>query len=203
MGSTIGNTLEKITSYKNYISSKVLEQYKGKENWDKILNLITKPFDEIENVIFDLYLKRWIASSEGKQLDNIGYNLSVNRDGLSDDGFRQVIYGFIGQYNSNGTIEDIIRIANLMTNSGLVSVNELFPAKMIVTVIGDSLLINEDFFKTTLKKATSGGVGIDVLAVHGTPVFVYGSETGAILPTAFIGYPSEDGSNESYYAESL
>jgi len=195
--------MEKITSYYNLITSKVLEQYKEKDNFKKILECFSAEFDVLENVFFDLYIKRWLSNSVGKQLDNIGYNLSIERQGLQDSDYRQIIYARIGQYNSNGTINNIMDLAKLMTNADFVVFTEIFPAKINLAIIGDTLNLNKDFLQSSLQSAVAGGVKLDLIISGSVPVFCYASETGAILPIQFSGYPAEDGSTVSYYAEKL
>jgi hypothetical protein len=203
MGSTIGNTLTKITDYNALIQSKILEQYKGKVNWNKLFEVISEEFNNIENMFWDLYIKRWLDSSEGKQLDNLGYNLSVERQGLDDADFRQIIHGKIGQYNSNGRINDIIGVIKLMTNADFILVTELFPAKLSIAIIGDSLNLNADFLEESIKGSVAGGVGIDIIISGNIPVFVYAPEDGSMLTPEFSGYPAEDASTVSYYAETV
>jgi len=203
MGSKTGNTLEKILDYDLLLKDKILEQYKGKENFGKLFKVIFKEFDNIESMFWDLHTLRWLDSSEGLQLDNLGYNLSVERQGLSDINYRQIIYAKIGQYNSNGTINEIIKLIKLMTNAEFVLISELFPAKLVIAIIGDSLNLDADFLESSIKGAIAGGVGIDIIIAGHTPVFVYAPEDGSSLPPQFSGYPAEDGSTVSYYAEEI
>ena len=203
MGGKIGNTLTKIEDYLAIANSKLLQQYKGKPNFQKILTIFSDRMDEVENVMWDLYTKRWLDSSEGQQLDNLGYNLSTERQGLNDVDYRQVLYGKIGQYNSDGTIEDLISIIKLMTNAELVVITELYPAKMNIAIIGDSLNLNTDFLKSSIKGSVAGGVGIEIIVSGKTPIFAYAPEDGSPMPNLFIGYSAEDDSNNSYYVEAI
>lgn len=204
MGTTIGNTLQKIPDYKAIILDKFLEQYKGKPNWDKMLNLISDGFTELENVFWDLYIKRWLESSEGTQLDNLGDNLSVERQGLSDDNYRQIIYAKIGQYNSNGRIEDILNITKLLTNASLIEVNETFPAKLSINIIGDSLNLNDDFLESSIKASTAGGVGLDsVVITENLPYFKFQDLSLSDIDADASGFSSLSSPNEGGYLSEL
>jgi len=173
MGSKEGNTLEKITSYLAIGNEKLLQQYKGKENFQKLLTIFARQFDELEDSLFQLYLLRWLSSATGQQLDNLGYNLSTTRQGLNDDDYRQILYGRIGQYNSDGSINDIINIVKLMTNADFVVLTELFPAKIILNIIGINLVLSEDFLKETINGSVAGGVGIDITVNENLPAFMF------------------------------
>ena len=203
MGSTIGNSLTKITDYKKVLEEKTLEQYKGKTNFTKLFEVFSVEFQNIENMFWDLYEKRWITSSEGQQLDNLGYNLDIERQGLSDTDYRQIIYAKIGQYNSNGTIDEISSLVKLMTNADKIIINELYPAKIEITIIGDNLNLNKDFLKASIQKSIAGGVGLELIIAGHFPVFCYAKESGDPLPSNFSGYPAEDGTTKSYYMESV
>lgn len=199
MGSKIGNTLEKINSYLAIGNEKLLQQYKGKENFQKLLTIFARQFDELEDSLFQLYLLRWLNSAEGQQLDNLGYNLSTTRQGLSDDDYRQILYGRIGQYNSDGSINDIIDVVKLMTNADLIVLNEVFPAKIILNIIGISLIINEDFLKETINGAVAGGVGIDITVNENLPMFMYDDLNDPKIISDTTGYADLNDVNSGGY----
>ena len=199
MGSKIGNTLEKINSYLAIGNEKLLQQYKGKENFQKLLTIFARQFDELEDSLFQLYLLRWLNSAEGQQLDNLGYNLSTTRQGLSDDDYRQILYGRIGQYNSDGSINDIIDVVKLMTNADLIVLNDVFPAKIILNIIGISLIINEDFLKETINGAVAGGVGIDITVNENLPMFMYDDLNDPKIISDTTGYADLNDVNSGGY----
>lgn len=117
----------------------LLQQFKGKPRMEGLLSAFVGPFQELENVFWDILTKVNIDTGESHQLDLIGSWLGVKRYGLSDATYRVRLRVEILIAASNGTINDLMRImvAALALQTGVTSVlTEPSPATALVRILG-------------------------------------------------------------------
>ncbi len=75
-------------------------------------------WDMLEQVCQDLLIKhRNIFNSVGIYLDEIGVIVGQPRNGLLDDDYRRYLFARIATNNSEGSVEDVIKIAKLIIGS--------------------------------------------------------------------------------------
>ncbi len=83
-----------------------------------IMNQFTKAFldesTELENLCQDLYDDRNLDSAVGVQLEQIGRLIGEVRNGRDDETYRQAIKLRIAINTSEGTVQDIINVLNLL-----------------------------------------------------------------------------------------
>lgn len=108
MADDLTQVLDRVTQTTN----KLLKQFKGQPNMEGIAASYGVQFQEIEDMLWDLYLYRWISTAFGVQLDKIGDILGQKREGRSDDNYRIALYGRAYLIRSNATIEDLIFAMN-------------------------------------------------------------------------------------------
>ena len=200
---TIGNDFKFRESYRSFLQQYVLEQFKGKQYYNSLLDVMAYIFDRTTTVHEDLYYMRWLAVAQGAQLDNIGYMLATERQGLDDEDYRQILYGQISRYNSMGTHKEIVNVVKLMTNAVTVPIQELYPAKIIVLIIGNDLNLNIRFLVDAINSSASGGVGVYALLASLEKVFLFQPLDGSPLPEYGRGFPPLDGSDVSYWVKPL
>lgn len=85
----------------------------------KIIELLTmylERWNQLEAVCQDLRTMRNIYNAVGAQEDNIGKKVLQARNGLDNDTYRLYLFARIATNNSDGGIEDFIKIAKLIIN---------------------------------------------------------------------------------------
>lgn len=92
---------------------------------------------ELDTAAAGLLTKTGIESAEGVQLDGLGEIIGIARNGLSDDDYRTVLFAYIRVNTSGGTIEQLIEVVRLSTNSAVIdqeiTLEEFFPAAVKIT----------------------------------------------------------------------
>lgn len=93
-----------------------------------IVDLIGDPAQEIEDVLVTLINRLSIDSMSDIHLDNIGKIVGLNRQGYPDVKYRLFLKGKKSVNSSEGSIEEMITIIGLLTNSAAVQLSEIYPA---------------------------------------------------------------------------
>lgn len=110
MADDLTQILDRVTRTTNNL----LKQFKGQPNMEGIAASYGVQFQEIEDMLWDLYMYRWISTASGEQLDKIGDILGEKRAGKSDENYRIALYSRAYLIRGNATIEDLLFA---MTNS--------------------------------------------------------------------------------------
>jgi len=136
----------------------LIEQFKDKENINKLVEVFALGLQEVEYTLFEMNTYRSVSSAAGVQLDNIGEIVGEDRLGRSDVDYRDAIRFKISINHSSGEPETIIAAATFITKASIVLFYELFPANCIVITNGT---IPSDY-KSQMKKIMPAGVGLEV-----------------------------------------
>jgi hypothetical protein len=84
----------------------------------KLLKGLLSPVQPLEEVLQHLKSERFIDTAIGTQLDIIGKLVGQLRNGMDDDTYRRHIRARIATHNSDGTVEDLLTIADLIVYDG-------------------------------------------------------------------------------------
>lgn len=123
-------SITKITTYVDNAKNRLLEQYKSSTNINNLIAAEAIEYQDLENDIFDVYIKRNIDVAEGVQLDRIGENVGAERNGLDDELYRRVIYTQIQINVSGGDAEAVLNALKYITNATRTRYKDSFPAGM-------------------------------------------------------------------------
>lgn len=140
--------------------SRLIEQWSGKPDLASILRSYLAQAQDIEDALFEIISERCLDVAVGVQLDTLGRLVKQPRTTASDDRFRTAIRARIAINKSNGTAEDLIRVASLL----LTEFGEAFelrdepPAQVRVTVIDALQSGDPDLLAALLNEARLGGV---------------------------------------------
>jgi hypothetical protein len=171
----------------------LISQFQGKENLEKILFVISKQIQEIEDTIRDLRLFRAIDTAEGAQLDQLGDLVGEPRIERTDTQYRDAIKFRIFVNTSKGRYEEIITFILQVTDAENVIITEHFPAKLSITTDGDVVGLGEQ-----IDELMAGGVGLE--SITSVPPdfdgFVFSEASGpddedVSDPSAFGGFFAE------------
>lgn len=142
--------------------NRLIEQYRGKPKIEGVLEAIVAPIQDIEDVLEQLKIERWIETAIGVQLDKIGRIVGAEREiGQNDDDFRLVVKAQIIMNLNQGTPEEIISAAKFFIGAAFIWYLEVYPAAVDIfstTVIPEP---NRAKIRAQLKKFLPAGVSLD------------------------------------------
>lgn len=140
----------------------VVEQYERAENLLSILEIFASQVLDIEKTAIDVIVSTQLSNSVGVQLDGIGDIVGISRDGRSDDEYRNVIYSTIIINHSGGQVETVIEQIRILTDATDIQVEEIYPARMRITVNASSVVSG---FNRIVDNISAAGVAVDIVLV--------------------------------------
>lgn len=167
--------ITKKTTHAAEVLARLLQQDKGKEKLEKFLSLVLAPqVQDLEDAIFQILTDTILDTAVGVQLDNFGTIVDQSRNGQTDDQYRQTLRAKTLLNNAQGTLEEIVRIIDLLTGGGLeIEIVEDFPAHFDA-IVNDPLPVSVDGLQMAvfvLKAKPAGVKGI--IQFHVAPPFQY------------------------------
>src|SRR6188768_445924 len=101
----------------------------GLTNFQKLIKIITKQAQDIQDALWELKTERWLTTSEGIQLDLIGVILGLPRNpNESDEDYRERLQFQIFINSSTGTPEEAIKVLKYLTNATHIWYHDVNPA---------------------------------------------------------------------------
>lgn len=149
---------EKIETHVEDAENRLVTQYKNKTNFKDIIDVFSQRDQDLEDVFDDLLEKRNIYTAEGVQLDKLGEILNTPRQSLNDDDYRGLLFIKIGQYNSSGTIEEIISLVNAFVRPEKLEYFEYFPATFALNALNPNLFIPAQDINLAIRNSKCLGV---------------------------------------------
>lgn len=127
--------LTKNTEHVQQALANFVEQFKGKINLNKLMEIYIEQVQEVENM-FDELLKLVydIDAAFGAQLDILGDIVGEERFGRDDLQYRTAIKARIILNGSEGTPETIIALVLALQPGLTVEILEFFPAEFLVNI---------------------------------------------------------------------
>lgn len=162
------------------------------------LGALMESVQSAEDAIQQLFSERRIDTAVGAQLDIIGKIVGQARGELDDDTYRRYCRARIATNRSNGTFEDIIKVAGLVLDDDAISirVEQQQIATIVVRLVVDSqsyalARIVTDF----LKQARAAGVKlvVEVTTLTRANSFSFAAYGGADGPGKGFGYTNDAG----------
>lgn len=140
-------------------------------NIEKLIATLATPFQSLENMLQDLLTLRSIDTATGAQLDVIGKIVGQARNGLNDDDYRRYCRARIATNKSDGTIQNVINITELIVydDAGYYQIANQAYATVVVRI--ENIGITEalaDILITFLKETVSAGVHV-ILEYNSAP----------------------------------
>lgn len=160
-------TTEKIETHVADAQARLTSLFKNSEDLKTLIGLNAKRTQDVEDVLFDLLVKRMLDAAEGEQLDVLGIHVGEDRLGRSDTDYVDALGVRILVNTSKGNEPRLLLIARLFADPALLSITDLFPAAMIVNLTdgtGDVSRLN-----SLLRDAKSAGVGMTLLQITANP----------------------------------
>lgn len=152
-----------ITDHAAASIARLIEERKALPNFNILLNAFGVQVQELEQAWHDLLTKRQLGTAVGQQQDDIGKIVGQPRNGVSDSDYDRYLGAKIAVNNSEGRIEDVLRVARavIIDAARELDLSQEFPAAMVLDIIpsGTPFVISiADILITFLRKTVSGGV---------------------------------------------
>ena len=144
--------------------NRLLEQYKDKARLKTLVDIFAQQMQEVEDVLWDLYIKRTIDEAEGDQLRILGRIVGLTKGATGDDDFRILVRAQIKVLSSRGTYKDLLALIRLVigTDPSTRTLTEIFPAALrieLLAVPAFSLIL----FGRIMRAAKAAGVALDMV----------------------------------------
>lgn len=138
---------------------RLLQQYRDGVSVPAMVRAATAPLQELEDVLWDIRLRRAIENAEGQQLDVLGAIVGQLREGRTDAVYRIWIRARMRINTGSGTPEDILQVFAAITQGSVQLVlEEQFPAALVIKV-GSESIVDPAELASLLRLAKAAGVG--------------------------------------------
>lgn len=175
--------MNKNTDHVGSAKARLIEQDKNRQFVNNVVEALVSEAQPAEDALWQLYSERGIDTAVGQQLDDIGKLVVQTRDGLTDDEYRSVLKAVFAANNSEGIVEDILRVlVGIVGEDKLIEIMEYPPASFEAKISGGS--VSETIAARAakfLRRATSAGVGSYFVysSAEDADTFVFSDSTGA------------------------
>ncbi len=146
--------------------------------------------ETLEEELIALRDERTVDASVGVQLDGLGAIVGVDRGALAnDDEYRAVIRAKIRVNNSDGTPEDLLKIATLAIPDVTWSIKNQYPAAVLMSSGGvTATAVDEGVINTLFQLAKFGGVKLQYRFDSTATPFTFSSQSGVVEADAALGF---------------
>lgn len=152
-----------MTIYEN-IKTLIPEQYQSAENFNKILQITSEPFEELKIVFSDIKNLLNLNLISGSQLDLVGDIVGEKRSGRVDIDYLSNLKFRIFRNTSKGFIDDIIKALKFLTNATIVVYSDNPPASYTIYTNGQTLPADIHYL---IDKLSAAGVSLIIYASDG------------------------------------
>jgi hypothetical protein len=170
--------MQKNTNHAGYGNSLLPSQFSESTDLEALIaSLIgdtTYGAQELEEVLWDLLTKRFLAGATGAQLDVIGVHLGQPRESASDTEYRATLYAKIGINTSQGDAERLIYILNAIAHPTWIRLRDAPPACVVAHLFNPTTVA----VISRIQKAAMGGVRVRVHTSSDNP-FRFGYDRDA------------------------
>jgi len=137
-----------------------IEQFKNKPDLEALARIYLRQLQDVEDALFEIILERDLDNAVGVQLETIGKIVKQPRTTSDDDAFRVAIRARIAINLSNGTVADLIKVANLLLleYGETYFVREEPPAQLRITITDPLQSSTAELIHGLLEAADLGGV---------------------------------------------
>lgn len=146
--------IKKNEDYLQDTYSLVLDQFKGSENYIKIVNVISSAMQDYENLLVDMAEGMLFQNAVGEQLTEIGRQLDVVRRTDNDDDFRAVLALTAVRRSNDGTRD---KLYDLLSE---------YSAKDIEFIIGADEQLDINLFAACIADIHGVQALIDLLPIN-------------------------------------
>jgi hypothetical protein len=167
-----------ITDHADQAVARLLQQYREGVSVPALISALCAPLQELEDVLWDIRLRRAVATAEGAQLDVLGRIVGQPREGRTDPVYRIWILARVRLNKGSGRPEDILQIfAGITQGMTALDLEEQYPAAFVLRV-GLSPGVAAQELASLLHLAKAGGVRAIVEAPNDVPANTFTLDIG-------------------------
>lgn len=156
--------LTKNEQHREQAVARLLEQFLDKARFKTLIDIYAEAFQEIEDVLWNLYVKRRLDTAEGDQLRILGRIVGLIKGTTSDTDFRVLVSARIRVLLSRGTFDDLVRIMTLTLGGPSTRIMyEIFPATIYIELTG-APTFSTVILGRLLRAAKAAGVRLQLVA---------------------------------------
>jgi hypothetical protein len=112
------NALAKVTDHVDAAVSRLIEQYRDKPLFRKLVEITGARAQILEDALWQLFTERSVETAVGEQLDMLGRVVGQPRQSFADDDYRLHIRARVKLNRSSGTVPELLEIFRLVTPGG-------------------------------------------------------------------------------------
>jgi len=135
----------------------LINQFKGQPNLTGLLKGLLEPFKDLSQNDQDLFYNRWLENAHGVQLDNLGIEIGLRRNGRSDEQYRNDLRVQIFINTSGGLINEQLIALSLYVRGFYSEIYEHFPASYSLSGEASPENVNRNVFER-MDRLSSAGV---------------------------------------------
>ena len=174
--------ITKITTHATDAKARLPGWLVDSKNYQGFLDVLSEPYQDIENVLIDMLDNFSLETADGVQLDVIGNILGEPRiAGESDTEYRTRLYGRSAELSKSGEVETLISTWLGIWTAIRVAYDEFQPAtfEVIAEIAVDPGDPDQDAAALAAIRRAKGG-GVQVIAGVGVPIlFLWGDSADA------------------------
>jgi hypothetical protein len=158
-----------ILDHADQAAARLLQQYREGVSVPALVRALSSGYQQIEDVLWDIRLRRAVSAAEGQQLDVLGRIVGQPRDGRTDAVFGIWILARVRLNKGSGRPEDILQVfAAITQGTTRLDLEEQYPAGFVLR-IGANPNVPSAELATLLKTARAGGVQAIIEAPNAIP----------------------------------
>lgn len=186
----------KIEDHEAEIKARQVWQYKDQEIFDKLLQAYAESRQEYEDILFQLLTERALSNAKGVTLDRLGEYYQVERNGLSDAVYRNIIITTLSRLQAAGQIEILLDALRITSQNPDVSLLQVFPAAILMTIFvtafGETPAPAE--LNAIMQAVKAAGVKLDIAEQLQVSAFIFSDNVGGgNAGEGFSAFSSGDG----------
>ena len=170
---------EKIDSHFEVAKERQVQVFRDKENINKKLEIYAERIQSLEDVLYDLLLKRGISTAEGVQLDRAGevFGDSGSRSGKTDEEYRAFLKTYPFKLREAGQHDVLVKAYKQLTNAIKVKHLKMYPRATMFIAVVDNFddVENKESIKQEIDEIRAQGVLIELAYELKTGAFTLSS----------------------------
>jgi hypothetical protein len=192
--------IAQISNHVEQALDRLLQQYKNSQKFKSILQSLINEIQIIENEFFKLKNERSLDAAVGYQLDLIGTIIGERRLDRTDEAYREALKSKILINISQGDVDTLIKISNLLTNSDYCHYINLGNGHIQLSTTNTTLTQQQaNNYIRVIQSASAAGCRVDYLVKHlSDKAFAY---DGVQAQANSLGYDDGSGTLGGQYAD--
>lgn len=167
-----------VNDHADRAAARLTQQFREGASVPALVRALSGGYQQLEDVLWDIRLRRAVGAAEGEQLDVLGRIVGQAREGRTDAVFRIWILARVRLNKGSGRPEDILTVFAAVTQ-GLttLALEEQYPAAFVLR-IGMSPAVSAAELATLLKSARAAAVYAILEAPNDVPANTFTLDTG-------------------------